>query len=54
MRWALCLLMAAQVALAAGGDQKFFAIGEFQLESGAAWSTIWASTSGSARTARAS
>ncbi|MEK7753536.1 MAG: alpha/beta fold hydrolase, partial [Acidobacteriota bacterium] len=36
MRWALCLLAVAQVALAADGEQKFFAIGEFQLESGAA------------------
>jgi len=36
MRWALCLLVAAQVALAADGDLRFFAIGEFQLESGAA------------------
>ena len=36
MRWALCLLAAAQVALAADGDLRFFAIRDFQLESGGA------------------
>ncbi len=36
MRWALCLLAAARIALAADGDLRFFAIGDFQLESGAA------------------
>jgi homoserine O-acetyltransferase len=36
MRWALCLLAAAQVTLAADGGLRFFAIGEFQLDSGVA------------------
>jgi len=36
MRWALCLLAAAQVALAADGDLRFFAIRDFQLNSGVA------------------